>query len=404
MKKSHYLSLVLLAGVLAVVEAASRFIFPVPAFENFNRVAYSPTYSNIAKSANAYLRHDSFVIPSEPDAIQATYELNMYGFRDRDWAPHGDSPRVMFVGDSFVEGYLADASHTIPYGFDAAAQKNGARVETMNFGVTGAGFQEYIQLIYDAVPLFQPQDVVLVLFANDPPTLIFDPTTIAPTPFKRSTPFLPRIADTFVRAVHHDRIALAGHRPPMPYFQPVPSPGNPWTRLEGRYGFVQPEFAAAMKAGKMNPFLTDEINWYYHMLVRPIDAKPVLTVINDFLRAHQVRLFVVYIPARHQITTSYREYAQAFCAPDKLYDLTADKYQVHAVALKQAADELQIPFMDLTAHLREREAAGKRMYLLYDGHFNKNTYVETGEQIYAWWAKHPAATVTAPAGLPPAKE
>lgn len=387
MRKARYLSLLLLLGVLGLLELASRFIFPVPAFENFNRVAYSPTYSNIAKSANAYLRHDSFMIPSEPDAIQAIYELNIYGFRDRDWAPRGKSPRVMLVGDSFVEGYLADASHTIPHGFDAAAQKNGARLETMNFGVTGAGLQEYMQLIYDAVPLFQPQDVVLVLYANDLPTLNFDPATITPTTFERSNPLLPRVADTLLRAVRHDRIALAGHRSPMPYFLPVPSPGNPWTRFEGRYGFVQPEFAAAMKAGKMNPFLTNEINWFYRTLVRPVDAKPVLSTINDFLRAHSARLSVVYIPSRHQVTTSYREYAKAFCAPEKLYDLTGNEFQAHAAALKQVTGDLQIPFLDLTEQLREREAAGKRMYLLYDGHFEKNTYVETGEQIFDWWSK-----------------
>jgi len=388
MRKARYLSFVLLAGVLALCEWVSRIIFPIPAFEQFNRVAYSPTYSNIAKSANAYLRNDSFVIESEPDAIRAVYDLNLYGFRDRDWPVRGDARRVMFVGDSFVEGYLADESHTIPKGFEAAAAAANGPVEALNFGVTGAGLEEYGQLILDAVPLFQPQDVVLVLYANDLPHGDFDPAGMISTPFNASNRFLPRTLDVARRAARGERVALAWHRSPVPYFVPVPNPGNPWTALEFLYSFVEPKFAAAMKAGRMNPFLTNEINVLYRFLVIPVDVKPFLGAMKDFLDRNNARLFVVYIPARHQVTTEYREFAKSFCAEDKLYDLTGEAYQVHAAALRRASEELQVPFMDLTAHLREREAGGERMYLRYDGHFTSDTYVETGEQIFEWWSTH----------------
>lgn len=386
MRKSRYLSLLLLAGVLALFEFVSRLLLPVPAFENFNRLAYSPTYSNIARGANAYLRNDSFVIASEPDAIDAVYDLNLYGFRDRDWPVVSRSHRVMFVGDSFVEGYLTDESHTIPKRFESAATQRGLRVEALNFGVTGAGLKEYMQLIYDAVPLFGPQDVVLVLYANDLPAGAFDAEGMASTPFKPSNRLRPRLLDALLRASRQERIPLAWHRPPVQYFPPVPHPGNPWSRFEKRYTFVEPRFASAMKAGRMNPFLTNEIHWYYRTLTIPVDVKPFMSTLHGFLREHGARLFVVYIPARHQVTKNYREYAKAFCAADKLHDLTGDVYQEHAATLRRTLDELQIPFMDLTAYLREREATGKRMYLRYDGHFEREAYTETGEQIFEWWS------------------
>lgn len=375
----------LFAGAVGLFELASRLLLPIPAFEGFNRVTYSPTYSGIA--SRSFLRHDSFVIPSEPDNIEAVYKLNLYGFRDNDWPAHARRPRVMFVGDSFVEGYLTDAAHTIPEGFNAAASQQRQPLDVMNFGVTGAGLVEYTQLIYDAVPLFHPRDVVLVLYANDLPPKDFDPRSMAPATFKKSPVLLPRAIDSALRLARHERITPAWHRPPVPYFLPVPSPGNPWTRFAARYTFVEPEFADAMKSGRMNPFIVDEIHWLYRVLAAPMEFEPFLSGINEYLKQNDVRLFVVYIPSRHQVTTHYREYVRAFCSKDRLHDLTGDAFQIHATALRSASETLDIPFLDLTPYLREREAANDHAYLSYDGHFRSETYYKTGELIFDWWFK-----------------
>jgi hypothetical protein len=76
-----------------------------------------------------------------------------------------------------------------------------------------------------------------------------------------------------------------------------------------------------------------------------------------------------------------------FCAEGKLFDLTGETYQAHAESLRQTTEALGIPFLDLTGYLREREAAGERMYLLYDGHFRSETYVRVGERVFDWWSK-----------------
>jgi hypothetical protein len=343
------------------------------------------------------LRNDSFVISSSPDGIKSVYKLNLYGFRDRDRSVHGKSRRVMFVGDSFVEGYLTDSSNTIPASFESAAVRHGIDVAAFNLGVTGAGPEDYAQLILDAVPLFQPQDLVLVLFANDIAPRRFDPQTIEPATFPRTNRFLPRIVDVGVRLARKEKVALAWHRSPVPYFPRVPDPDNPWTGREADYGFVQPEIAAAMQSGLMNPFLVNEVDWYANALVASVDFGPFLRMTSAYLRRNNVRFFVVYLPCRHQVTNAYREYARAFCEGSELIDLTGEAYQVHAEALRRTAEELEFPFKDLSGPLREREEAGKRMYLLYDGHFRSETYMAAGEWIFEWWRTHnsqPGSRVT----------
>lgn len=380
-------SILLLACILIAFEIFARLVFPVPEFEGFNRVAYSPTYSNIGNNPKAYLRNDSFEIASEPDNVKAVYRLNLYGFRDRDWNSRTRPRRVMFVGDSFVEGYLSDAMNTIPRGFADAGAARGVMVEAMNLGVTGAGLLEYARIISDAAPLFSPDDVILVLYANDFPSSMTAEEILTRSEFPRVNRLLPRAVDVSLRLVQRERVALAWHRQPVPYFPAVPNPGNPWTRHAARYRFVEPAFAEAMKAGRINPFLVNEINWYYRMLVLPANVEPALDSIRGELDKIGTRLHVVYLPSRHQVTTYYREYAKAFCAADKLYDLTGTDFQTHAAAVGQACEERQVPFLDLTEPLRKREAAGERMYLDYDGHFRAATYRLAGEWIYDWWER-----------------
>ena len=76
-------------------------------------------------------------------------------------------PRILFVGDSFVEGFLAPPSGTVPAVFEARAREQGlGPIETMNLGVGAIGMKGYVQLISDAVPLFTPDIVWIVRYAN----------------------------------------------------------------------------------------------------------------------------------------------------------------------------------------------------------------------------------------------
>ena len=122
------------------------------------------------------------------------YTLNNYGFRDRDWtiAPQ-QGRRVMFVGDSFVEGFGLGDDGTIPVRFAACAEAAREQLEVMSFGVGAADIPHYQALIHDAVPLFRPSSVILVIYANDLPGPPFDERWLeSPLAARRSMLLLPR--------------------------------------------------------------------------------------------------------------------------------------------------------------------------------------------------------------------
>ena len=51
-----------------------------------------------------------------------------------------------------------------------AAEESGKNLEVMNLGVGAAGPNEYVSLVRDSAPIFRPDDVIVVIFANDIPS------------------------------------------------------------------------------------------------------------------------------------------------------------------------------------------------------------------------------------------
>ncbi|MEY2561079.1 MAG: hypothetical protein QOG51_1494, partial [Verrucomicrobiota bacterium] len=120
----HWAVLCLL--LFALQEVLFRAIFPLPEVENFNRVNYvgiSPqtrTASFLGQRTPAM--HAVFQWNSKPDGTSYESHLNLYGFRDTDWRIRSDrdKERVMFVGDSLVEGFMATDKATISRGYGRA--------------------------------------------------------------------------------------------------------------------------------------------------------------------------------------------------------------------------------------------------------------------------------------------
>ncbi len=78
---------------------------------------------------------------------------NGYGFRDSEWTVKKATGkrRCLFVGDSFVEGIMAEQDQTIPEYFKkASSEKN---LEIINAGMLSVGMKQYLQFLADAVPI-----------------------------------------------------------------------------------------------------------------------------------------------------------------------------------------------------------------------------------------------------------
>jgi hypothetical protein len=144
---------------LLLLEVAARIVFPLPQIGNFNRIEYALTAISPSMRSKHYLMNSTLSWVSEPDHAGSTMHLNLYGFRDQQWdVLHKRARRILFVGDSFVEGFMVADDETIPAVFARRAKAAGQAVEIFNLGIGAAGLSDYMKVIQDAVPALEPDE------------------------------------------------------------------------------------------------------------------------------------------------------------------------------------------------------------------------------------------------------
>jgi len=388
----------LLAVILfALQEALFRFVFPLPEIANFNRVNYSMMVSGATEEKPWPLSNEAYTWASDPDGAEFVHHLNLYGFRDKNWSVKG-SNRVMFVGDSFTEGFMANGDETIPAGFEQAARAAGEPMETINLGTGAAGIADYLAVIRDAVPVFLPDTVILVLYANDFPAeedvgrhLDSGKTAL------RSDPWIPRLYVVVSRLMDRGRIATRWSKQPFMFLPASDSSRNPLHKedfLTYVGDFVEPELLASMQAGRFNPFVINEYTNYATYLPIPAKIDGVIERTRQFVEAHGSQLMVVHIPYRSQVSDYYLDYTRQYDINKQPESLMPETYQVHARFLKAECEQLGIPFLDMTDILRQREADGEHMYWNYDEHMKGSSYLLTGTEIFRVWKQQSAMAGT----------
>ncbi len=394
MRRTLVRALLALLLLALLQEPTLRFFFPVPEVLNFGRHAYSP--QDGARPGTS-LAHASFRWSSEPDAFSYVHRLNLYGFRDGEWRlePEPGGRRVAFVSDSFVEGFSTDAESTLPASFARLAGEAGLSVEALNLGVGGADLRAYARLLRDAVPLFAPRDVVLVLYANDVLPVGLDVATLTePLAPVRASPYTPRLVTLVGELRAGRRVARRWHEEPFDFLPSVPDPRNRFAREREAAvldGYVDPEIARAMRQGRFNPALATWFPWASRALARPVDLTPSLRRLRALAERGGARLFLVYMPTKSQVTDRYLPYQAAYSPPGAAVSLTGEDFQTHALWLARSCRALAIPFLDLTGGLRSLEAAGRELFWRYDDHLRPEGYRAVADLLFEWWRAQDAA-------------
>ncbi len=331
-----------------------------------------------------YIRNIKKTWQSFPDTPAVfIHHLNGYGFRDKAWRikKSAGKKRVIFAGDSFVEGCMAGQDQTIPGSFEATAK---GACEVFNAGMMGVGIHSYIQFLVDAIPIFQPDLVFLVLYANDVP---FGREYI---PYHALEPeyhafFMPRIWE-IVKSIRENHPLPFRWLPSNESYLPaVPSSNNPWTKDAAQLEkHVTPEIAQAMKAGQYNFFRTNWVLKEATYLNQPKSLYDQLVFLRNYGHRFETELVVCYIPSRHQVSRYYYPFEKASCqidCPDTL-DMTTQAYQVHRQQLKEDCENLGLRFIDLTEPIKVREDQQQHLYWNYDDHMRGWAYEWLGREIY----------------------
>ncbi|MFH0943782.1 MAG: hypothetical protein V2A76_01180 [Planctomycetota bacterium] len=379
------------AGLLLVQELLLRWVFPLPEATHFNRILYSTVVVTEELKEGVQIANRSFVWASDPDGIESVQRLNLYGFRDRTWSvrPDPGRTRVMFVGDSFVEGLAVPEDQTLPRSFERKAAAAGLGLEVMNLGVAAADLHDYFRLMRDGVPLFRPRHLLLLLYANDLPGRPFDRSWLEGGPRPEfSSPIVPRAVAVVGRLLHGKTVPKRWRGAPFPFLGAVPDPGNPWSRPEWveRFApFVSEPIASAMRAGRFNPHVVNEDLIYREHLVKPCDPGEHLAALQKFLSANEARLFLIYLPSRGQVSDRYGPFQSEYSVTLNVPSLKGERFQQHAAALLRTCAHLKIPFLDLTPSMRSAEDQGTPLYWDYDEHLRPAGTAHVSQTIFTWW-------------------
>jgi hypothetical protein len=383
------IGLVLLYSLI-LQEVALRLVFPVPEVLGFDRSDYSPGLVNTSSAQHRSLANARFRWSSEPDGVESTVELNLYGFRDRDWPvrPRASGPRIAILGDSMVEGFMADAGETIPATFRKLLMDGEGAGDVLNLGVGAAGLEEYFLLARDAVPLFRPNHAILVLYQNDFSPTVFDPRWLegALEP-ERPRPWLPRLHHVVSQLTEGVPVATRWGGRPFAFVGAVPDPRNPWSdeaKASRMAEYVRTDIAVAMSSGRFNPHVVNRFNGTKRRLERAVDLTPHLSALENYLGGYSCDLWVAYLPSSLQVSDAYLAAAAEISKPP-IHSLLAADYQRHALELGETCRALGIPCLDLTPTLRQAESRGERLYWEYDGHMRPRGYATVGRAIFDWW-------------------
>lgn len=370
-------------------EIIFRLVIPVPEICNFDRVLYMELGSS--NQNLQYSRNTTWTWQSALDTNHVfNHHMNLYGFRDKEWTtskPQGKK-RIVFIGDSFVEGMMAENDQKFTDYFKQKDQND--EFDVLNAGVAGIGLTANMQLSADIIPMLSPDIAVLCIYSND----MGKKEPLVPSHYLEPESynfFTPRLLEFFNQKEKHGPILANVGNNKRAYFKPVPDATNPWTKYEALFSkSINDSIGSAMKLGKLNPFLVNS----FIKEERCLRNKPLLGETVPFFKymceQNSVIPVIVYIPSRNQITNHYSQYELQMCLDDMAssFDLTAPQYNQHQNIIKSQCAQFKVPFYDLTETLKKEELGGNHLFWNYDQHMKAKGYKLIGNNLHNFISKN----------------
>lgn len=338
-----------------------------------------------------YLRNQNWHWESQPDTNhQFIHKMNLYGFRDKEWTvekKHGKK-RILFIGDSFVEGIMAEQDETIPKAFEKALNDND--YEVWNGGMVGSGPTSYLRLAVDAISIFKPDYVIICLYSNDLAQ------TEADMPVKYITPEYynkckPRLLELIQQIKLERPIKFRWNFDTETYIPAQRDTIDPWyVNREKAAKHVEPWLIDHMINGTLAPFRVNYLYTEKIKLGKAPELGEIVPFFSGFCKKFGVEPIIAYIPSKNVVTKYYYQFDKEMCLSlcNDSIDLTTDQYLIHQNTIAEECTKYGVTFFDLTENVRLRESVNEHLYWRYDEHMNAKGYEHIGYTIYQQWVMH----------------
>jgi len=317
--------------------------------------------------------------------------VNSRGLRDRErgYEAPGGTPRILALGDSFIEGYTVALPQTATQVLESSLAFAGGPVEVINAGTAGYSTDQELLFYLTEGHRYSPRIVLLFFHYND---VIYNDRQDyfgIPKPVFEMGEGRP--------CVHHlpvkERSPDAAGSPATENEPEGPSALREWIRERMWYG-APTAYNAVGRLGLWPPMRRMstrlELRVYERRAVAPVEDAWAKTaaILGEVARATQARgarLLLIHVPSRMEVDD------QTWRLSRQLYGWDEAGWDRGRVAqrLKDVGAQAGIPVLDLTEPLRRAsEGWGDKPYFTYDGHWNALGHRIAAEEVRRFLAGH----------------
>lgn len=304
---------------------------------------------------------------------QTEVRINSKGLRgpEIDYATTAGTPRVLLLGDSFIEGYTVEENETVSSQLRVALRDSGCPTEVVNGGTHAYSTDQELLFYRGEGRKYGASVVVLFTFYNDvlwntearyygSPKPLFAASDFSQpinTPLQEPPP-KPAPTQAPARRPQSSGSALAGLLAER-LFTGAPR-AHRWLVEKGIFDEGEPDS------------VRDDLRIYRSRRANPVidkawdQTRGLIAELAREVKADGARFLVVHIPARFEIS-------------DRDWDLTVMRYNLNpeawdrrrvATLTAAAAQDAGASFLDLTKDLRSGVSLLREPYFMYDGHWN----------------------------------
>lgn len=284
---------------------------------------------------------------------------NSLGFRDYELPPKGTGTfRILGLGDSFTFGAAAPLEQTYLKILERRLNEGSlGRFQVLNTGVDGYGPQHYLQYLKEAGLSLEPDLVTIGFYvAND-------------------------VTDRIKYTWYIQNGLLNSYKPTLTFRYSVLHPINEFFKQHSHlFILIRTRFDYALWKIGLRPYYFPEVFAVAdtpHTLQSWEFTKNVLRDLVHLAASRGTRTVVVIIPTYYQVHEEYwREYVRVYNIRQDTVDLLKPQR-----ILKQFAEELGVPVLDLLPRFRE-VGTGTTLYFKIDGHWNSDGQRLAGEELH----------------------
>ncbi len=301
------------------------------------------------------------------------YRVNARGLRGEDhpYEKPAGVARVLALGDSFVEAFMAEESRTVTSRLETRLRDAGCRAEVINGGTVGYSTDQEYLFYRDEGRKYAPDVVVLFVYHNDIPYLVLEDYLGYPKPRLDFSTAPPRVANE-----------------PVPRYEPSPAAeGPPASAAGGRHSYLFELVKDAIertsartynrmaRLGLWEPLrvlpMNEELRLYQvpelgHLRPAWSAFTWTLETLGKAVAAGGGRLVVAYVPSSMEVSARVWERTEA------RYAMEPPAFDRRAVAarIRFITGRLGLPLIDLTPALTEANGFLAPTYFKTDSHWN----------------------------------